>query len=111
MNSAGTLLMTDYDDGADYCSRIDGHSDLGARNLAVGTYALKVSSEFNAHLIPRYVLAVDPPTDNPHAIGVLAGCDAVLLLLQLGTSTIPHTRRNIELIGSGQIVGAVLVGD
>jgi hypothetical protein len=60
---------------------------------------------------PRYVLAVDPPTDNPHAIGVLAGCDAVLLLLQLGISTIPHTRRNIELIGPGQIVGAVLVRD
>jgi hypothetical protein len=56
----------------------------------------------------RFVVAIDSPLDNPFAIGVLAACDGVVLLLELGVSSLPRVRRMIEVIGRDQIVGAVL---
>lgn len=59
----------------------------------------------------RFVIAVESPLMNPLAIGVLAACDAVVLMLQLGITSIPQTLRTIEIIGRDQLVGAVLVRD
>jgi hypothetical protein len=56
----------------------------------------------------RFILAVDSPLENPVAIGLLSGCDAVLLLLELERTRIPDGQRIIELVGRERFVGAVL---
>ena len=47
LNSSGTVLVDDDDDGRGFCSLIDGSGstplDLSARNLAAGTYFVRVS--------------------------------------------------------------------
>ena len=58
---------------------------------------------------PRFVVAIDSPVDNPHAIRVLTACDAVVVAMELGVTSIPRTRRAIEIIGRDRIVGAVLL--
>ena len=55
----------------------------------------------------RFVLATDSPLDNPVALGVLASCDAVVLVLGQGRSRIPDARRTLDLIGHERILGAV----
>ncbi|HET9157407.1 MAG TPA: hypothetical protein VFN91_12110, partial [Myxococcaceae bacterium] len=40
----------------------------------------------------RFVLATDSPLSNPVALGVLASCDAVLLVVHAGKSLLPLAR-------------------
>jgi hypothetical protein len=56
----------------------------------------------------RYLLATDNPLLNPAALGVIAACDGVLLLLQEGRTAIPRARRLVEFIGRERLMGAVL---
>ena len=56
----------------------------------------------------RYLLATDSPLLNPAAFGVITACDAVLLLLQEGHTSIPRARRLTALIGRERLMGAVL---
>jgi hypothetical protein len=57
----------------------------------------------------RWVIALDAPLDNPRAIGVLASCDAAVLVLEMGVTSIPRAQRAIEAIGREQLLGAVVV--
>jgi hypothetical protein len=59
----------------------------------------------------RVLLAIDSPLQNPVSIGLLAACDAVLLILELGRSRIPDARRLIELAGPERVLGAVFAVD
>jgi hypothetical protein len=57
---------------------------------------------------PRLVIALDSPTLNPIAIGVVAASDAVLILLEKGVTRIPQARKTIEIVGRERLIGAVL---
>ena len=56
----------------------------------------------------RYLVATDSPLLNPAAMGVIAACDGVVLLLQEGRTPIPGARRLIDFIGRERLMGAVL---
>jgi hypothetical protein len=56
----------------------------------------------------RFILAVDSPLEHPAAIGLLANCDAVVLLLERGRTRIPDGQRILELVGPERFIGAVL---
>jgi hypothetical protein len=60
---------------------------------------------------PEFVVALDSPTVNPLAIGVMAACDSALLLSLRGQTTIPGARRTIELIVHERLLGAVNASD
>lgn len=59
----------------------------------------------------RFVLATDSPLINPVALGVLASCDAVLLVISRGKSLLPAARSTLELIGPERVLGAVFLED
>lgn len=56
----------------------------------------------------RFVLAVDSPLENPAAIGLLSGCDAVVLLVEQMRTRIADAQRILDLVGPERFVGAVL---
>ncbi len=56
----------------------------------------------------RYLVATDSPLLNPAAMGVIAACDGVVLLLHEGCTPIPGARRLIDFIGRERLMGAVL---
>jgi hypothetical protein len=57
----------------------------------------------------RMILAVDSPLRNPVSLGLLTSCDAVLIVLERGTSKLPDARRILELVGHDRFIGAVFV--
>jgi hypothetical protein len=59
----------------------------------------------------RFVIALDSPTVNPVAIGVLTVGDAILMLVEKGVSKIPQARRIVEIAGRERFIGAVVVRD
>lgn len=57
----------------------------------------------------RFILATGSPVRNPATLHVLETCEAVLLLLEQGHSSLSEAQRTIELVGRGRVIGAVLV--
>ena len=76
-----------------------------ARVAAVANAVSKVSSLGERK---RFVIAIDSPLENPMALRILAVCDAVLLVLEKGKSSIPESQRIVEMVGRERLIGAVL---
>jgi hypothetical protein len=55
----------------------------------------------------RFVVATDSPLDNPVALGVLAACDAVILVPNQGRAHIRDARRTLDLLGPDRVLGAL----
>jgi cysteine-rich repeat protein len=70
-------LANDDDDGPDSCSQIIPATDAAAKNLAVGTYKVKVEEYSNDELQPFYVLEVKvaPPGCGDTILQVGEQCD------------------------------------
>jgi hypothetical protein len=58
---------------------------------------------------PAMIVVIEPVADNPLALPVALASDAVLLVLDIGTSLLDEARHTIELIGRDRLVGCVLV--
>jgi hypothetical protein len=58
----------------------------------------------------RVVVSVDYPLESPGALPVLAGVDAAVLLVRVGTSGIAEADRVIGLIGRARVLGCIAVG-
>jgi len=75
------------------------------RVTAVANAVSKVSSLGERK---RFVIAIDSPLENPMALRILSVCDAVILVLEKGRSSIPESQRIVEMVGRERLIGAVL---
>jgi len=59
----------------------------------------------------QFIVGLDSPIENAIAIGVLAACDTVVLMVEKNRTTIPKARRTIEVVGRDRLAGVVLALD
>jgi len=81
--------------------------NAGAERAAAIIHAVTPKRDRVSAERTRVLLAIDSPLHNPVSIGLLAACDAVLLVLELGQSRIPDARRIVELAGRERVMGAI----
>lgn len=86
-------------------------TELDLHRVASITHRLAPRGHVQSANTSQFIVGLDSPIDNPLAIGVLAACDTVLLLVRKGTTTIPRARRTLEIVGRDRMAGVVLEVD
>ncbi|MCK6547814.1 DVUA0089 family protein, partial [Myxococcota bacterium] len=74
-DAAGTQLATNDDGGLNFCSLLDPAVDTGVRNLAAGTYYVRVIDYANDGTIPAYQLDLQMIVCGDNVLGVGEQCD------------------------------------